>query len=97
MEESERKPRSAKRQATEIVACRLYPHEFRAAEAAARASGLRSAGVLARRLLIDHLARPRLDLGMLRDLALTLAAEDQTPPQRKIIAQMIEHLDGTGA
>ena len=97
METRERKARSEKRQATEIVAYRLEPHEFRAAEAAARASGLRSAGVLARRVLLDHLARPGLDLGLLRDLALTLAAEDPTPPQRKIIAQMIAHLDEGGA
>lgn len=97
MEESERKPRSDKRQATQIVACRLYPHEARAVEAAARALGVRSAGVLARRLLIDHLTRPGVDLGLLRDLALTLAAEDPTPPQRKIIAQMIAHLDEGGA
>ena len=96
MEGSAPKARSNKRRATQIVACRLYPHEARAVEAAARALGVRSAGVLARRVLLDHLAQPGLDLGLLRDLALTLAAEDQTPPQRKIIAQMIEHLDGAG-
>lgn len=91
-----KKLRSEKRRAIRIVACRLYPDEARAADAAVRAAGLRSVGVLARRVLLDHLARPGLDLGLLRDLALTLAAEDPTPPQRKIIAQMIAHVDGAG-
>ena len=97
MEEREHKPRSEKRRATQIVACRLYPHEFRDAEAAARALGLKSAGVLARRLLIGHLARPRLDPWLLRDLALTLDSAATRQAQRGIIAQMIEHLDEAGA
>ncbi|ETD87290.1 hypothetical protein ACTTAL_17505 [Rhodobacter capsulatus] len=93
MKEGATKARSEKRQATEIVAYRLDPHEFRAAEAAARASGLRSAGVLARRVLLDHVARPGIDPGLLRDLALMLAAQDPSPMQRDIIARMISHID----
>ena len=97
MKEGAPKARSEKRQATEIVACRLYPDEAQAVEAAALASGLRSSGLLARRLLLDHLARPGIDVALLRDLALKLAAENPRPAQRSILARMIEHLDEAGA
>ena len=96
MKEGATKARSEKRRATRIVACRLYPDEARAADAAVRAAGLRSVGVLARQVLLNHLARPGIDPGLLRDLAMMLEAGNPSPAQRTIIAKMIEHMDGAG-